>query len=40
MNWPLSDCLQYRTAYWIMEGREVRPLARATAGHRFSHLAG
>ena len=37
MNWPLAECLQYRSAYWIIEGREIR-LINDRQPPKFSHL--
>lgn len=40
MTWPLATCLQYRTAFWIREGYEVRTLHRAPGSQSLLALAG
>jgi hypothetical protein len=40
MNWPLAECLQYRTAYWLIEGREVRSSNSTSSAQSFAALAG
>lgn len=40
MNWALSECLQYRTAFWIREGWLVRPVTRGLAAKALMEMAG
>lgn len=40
MNMPLAEALQYRTAFWIMEGREVRAVTHRPAARNLTALAG
>lgn len=40
MNWSLAECFQYRTAFWLMQERAVRPLSVRETGKSIAELAG